>query len=357
MAIELKILCKCGSKYKFDVEPVNSRLPAPVACPVCKLDGTEEGNRILEELVSVNVSNESQTGAPAVSVAPTAEANVPRAAVPAVPRNAAEYAAARQSTAAPLSPPKPDGTGVSRIHVAAVAHPEPVPAPAAIPAPSAPIPPASKQKYANGDSRMGLGVLGSIVSGIIGLIVWYYVLLNLRRAGWGAWGVGLIVGYGTLLLARRGSRALGLTAGAVALVVILLGQFMANNTIRNETEALISQTITEMYDADLAFSKKAVAAKSDEELKTVIAEINSEEGDRITEADITTEELADFKREELPNLRKLANGSLTKTEYRKERQAMLAPFLELGVRNAFSFVTLIFLFLGVGTAFQVAAKV
>jgi Zn-dependent protease len=43
--IELKISCTgCGQKYKFDVTPVDGRMPFTVACPVCQLDGTSHAN-------------------------------------------------------------------------------------------------------------------------------------------------------------------------------------------------------------------------------------------------------------------------------------------------------------------------
>ncbi len=45
--ITVKILCGCGQKYAFDVEPYNGRMPASVQCPICKADGTAAANEIL----------------------------------------------------------------------------------------------------------------------------------------------------------------------------------------------------------------------------------------------------------------------------------------------------------------------
>jgi uncharacterized protein YxjI len=45
--ITVKILCGCGQKYAFDVEPYNGRMPAAVQCPICKADGTAAANDIL----------------------------------------------------------------------------------------------------------------------------------------------------------------------------------------------------------------------------------------------------------------------------------------------------------------------
>src|SRR5688572_19543223 len=44
--MEIKILCSCGTKYKFDVEPITGLLPAPVKCPVCSADKTTNGHEL-----------------------------------------------------------------------------------------------------------------------------------------------------------------------------------------------------------------------------------------------------------------------------------------------------------------------
>jgi uncharacterized protein YxjI len=42
--MEIKIECGCGTKYKFDAEPVNGRMPVQVNCPNCGNDGTTDAN-------------------------------------------------------------------------------------------------------------------------------------------------------------------------------------------------------------------------------------------------------------------------------------------------------------------------
>jgi hypothetical protein len=42
--MELKVVCQCGQKYKFDVEPVNGQMPFTVNCPLCNADGTGRPN-------------------------------------------------------------------------------------------------------------------------------------------------------------------------------------------------------------------------------------------------------------------------------------------------------------------------
>jgi hypothetical protein len=54
-AIPLKISCACDQRYAFEIIPREGRMPASVACPACKRDGTGEANRQLAELLRLPV--------------------------------------------------------------------------------------------------------------------------------------------------------------------------------------------------------------------------------------------------------------------------------------------------------------
>jgi outer membrane protein assembly factor BamB len=45
----IKIQCPCGSKYSFEVDPVEGRMPFAVHCPTCHAEGTETANQIIAE--------------------------------------------------------------------------------------------------------------------------------------------------------------------------------------------------------------------------------------------------------------------------------------------------------------------
>ena len=45
--MEIKVTCACGSRYKFDVEPINNRMPTAVQCPTCGADGTASANAVI----------------------------------------------------------------------------------------------------------------------------------------------------------------------------------------------------------------------------------------------------------------------------------------------------------------------
>ena len=79
---EVKIQCPCGTRYVFDVEPMDGQMPSAVQCPECAADGTAAANQILRAKsggpVRINVV------AHAAPTAPTAPPPTAFAASPAV---------------------------------------------------------------------------------------------------------------------------------------------------------------------------------------------------------------------------------------------------------------------------------
>ena len=52
--IPIKILCGCGQKYAFDVEPIGGRIAHAVQCPVCGSAGTLAANQMIAEHLALN---------------------------------------------------------------------------------------------------------------------------------------------------------------------------------------------------------------------------------------------------------------------------------------------------------------
>jgi hypothetical protein len=50
--IPVKIICACGQKYAFDVQPVGGRMPVPVFCPACSRDGTNDANQFIARVLN-----------------------------------------------------------------------------------------------------------------------------------------------------------------------------------------------------------------------------------------------------------------------------------------------------------------
>ena len=194
--MELKVVCNCGQKYIFEVEPESGRMPVKVACPSCGADGTASADEALSGLFP--------NPQPPIPVA---------AAVPAQP--------------APVTPPAPPPLGAPaglRINRVPAAEPSPQLAIADAPRAAAPLRPvASPAGVANANTgagySLGLGVLGAFLGAAVGagLMYGFFALTDFRFPLMGTC-IGLLTGLGARLLARGTDMTLGAIAGAIALL-------------------------------------------------------------------------------------------------------------------------------------------
>ncbi len=64
--MNIKVQCGCGTRYSFEVEPREGRMPFPVQCPACHADGTEAANQIIAATPAPRLSIEPAPSADAV---------------------------------------------------------------------------------------------------------------------------------------------------------------------------------------------------------------------------------------------------------------------------------------------------
>jgi hypothetical protein len=209
--MELKLICQCGQKYKFDVEPVNGQMPFTVNCPICKLDGTAKAN----EMLAIRTTTPPVAGHQ-VAPPPIFQAAPPLPPVGGTRINQATPAAA--SVPPPLSP-----TAGLRINKEA---PAPISAVAppllgAAPPPIAGMPSARDQQKIkqkeSGQFSLVRGILGAVIGAVVGcgLMYAFYEWAHFRFPIMGI-AVGAAVGYGARWLGRGTENTLGVISGAIA---------------------------------------------------------------------------------------------------------------------------------------------
>ncbi len=298
----VKILCTCGTKYSFDVDPVNGRMPAAVACPSCQTDGTEAANEFLRHAASV--------APPAVRVAPPA--------------------------------------------VAAAAPPSPVP-PMAAPSPITP-PPAraaggTAKKRGYGEPNLLLGTLGAAGGAFIGMMIWFGIIYGTNtEVGIIAWAVGGITGFGCRVLGAGYSQKLGLIAAACAFVAIVGGEYLAT---RSAFHKVLAGALEGAYDSRMTYAQEAVKLESDAQIRTFLAAQESEDDTKVDPESITAEDLKNFRERELPELKEFVKGRPSKTEYERDITAKITSALQgLIWKESLSLWTFLWLFLGVGSAYR-----
>lgn len=378
--MEIKIFCDCGAKYKFDTEPVNGFLPGPVQCPVCGVDGTAKGNAIIQASLAAAPAVESTLSAatpspviaipktspaPAIAIPPSGAAAPKGFVAPVIPRSSKAAAAQVESTAPPPPPqtppipipvPIPVGGAVSpkaaanKLSVASVHAPTaatpPPPPPAGQPfdAGTPPIPPTSSVTTnspipANGPS-VSRGLIGVALASFVSLLVWFAITtVFFSRLKWLAVGIGLFIGWTGRKMGRTSSPKLAFAASIATVMIMLFGSLWAGH---READLLTDKTLKEMYDSEVAYAKEAVKAKTDEEIAAVINNgpgnsSDDEDGIRQISAkstEVDSEVVSDWKRKELPELRKLASGQISRYAYEREHRPLVETVF--GVATLFS---------------------
>ncbi len=106
--MEIKIVCGCGTKYKFDAEPIEGRMPWPVRCPGCGVEGTAQANEIIQAGPPAPVSIPTIPEPPALPAGPrlrvrTEDSAAPTGEIPGNPPPPHPAASSRPTTLAPLA--------------------------------------------------------------------------------------------------------------------------------------------------------------------------------------------------------------------------------------------------------------
>lgn len=351
--MEIKIQCDCGQKFKFDVEPVNGRMPWEVNCPVCGASGTDKANWIIAHNAPASISAPlSPIGS--LSSAPPAGVPIPTAAPVAEPVAAAVVATPS------AEPPKPRLV-ISRPQGAAAHAPAPQPV-VPRPVPSRVMLPTVEREEPSTNTLFFRGVMGSFVGALLGMGIWYGIALATGyQIGIVAWGVGALTGFGARLMAREGNTALGVVSALFAAMAILMGGTLAvHHILMKEIGDFSPESVAhEAYVEGVKEAKEAGPLETDAQIKAYLAKREEVTGAEITQADID-----EFKKDELPEMNELASGNLTEEEYikrfKKETGAAsgivsAAAWVGCFIANLLSLWTFLWLFLGCASAYKLGA--
>jgi hypothetical protein len=180
--MELKVVCNCGQKYKFDVEPINGRMPMTVNCPVCGLDGTPTAN---DELARMGVA----------LLAPTP----------------------------PAPPTGPARVTIQRAQAPPVVEPPPI---AAAPPSTRTIgprtaPALAQQPASAASNSMVMGILGAVIGAAAGTGIVYgvSVAMDFRFPLFGTV-AGILTGLGARLMYRGRNQTLGVISAVLSGIAI-----------------------------------------------------------------------------------------------------------------------------------------
>jgi len=310
--MELKVQCDCGQKYKFDVEPVNGRMPFTVACPICGADGTAKANAIFSE---------------------TYVHQIPAPPTPFRPASVPPRPTSPPTTPPPLTPEQPR----LRVNIPAVGAPAPSTpppiSPLAAPAPlSRTMTSFAKQSVADAQTQPGgkpsfaLGLLGGFLGALIGATIYYLVFKVIGYSITGfqtrlvatflALGVGGLAGFGAHFLGKgEGSKELGgITAILVVAGVIGAQYFVALGWWHKTTHGFEDAGFAMIVDTAKEVAK-AIPTGSDAEIRNYLAKDAVGEDEKPDPKAISDDDVKQFREKQLPEFQDLASGKETKEQY------------------------------------------
>jgi hypothetical protein len=197
---------------------------------------------------------------------------------------------------------------------------------------------------------MALGTAGAVSAACLGMLVWY-LLIKWTNTEFGivAWGVGGLTGVGCRVLGGGYSQKLGVIAGLCAFLAIVGGEFLATHTAYSR---FVNEFLGTAYQEQMAFAQRAVQAETETEVKAFLA-AEKDDGTGRTE-DVTPDEIREFRNSNLPKLKAFVEGQPSRQEF---EATVRASFNSMGVKasllkHSVSLWTLLWLFLGVGTAYR-----
>lgn len=106
----VKVLCECGTKFAFDIEPIGGKMPAPISCPSCSRDATEAANEVIAAQLGMTAVPSGAVSAPPVQPASGAPLTV---APPAAGVSSMRVAGSAVPSVAPVTAAESPGSELS----------------------------------------------------------------------------------------------------------------------------------------------------------------------------------------------------------------------------------------------------
>jgi hypothetical protein len=283
--IELKVQCDCGQKYKFDVEPINGRMPFTVNCPVCGVDGTDKANALLQQVLMQKIAQPSS-----------------------LPPQEQPKLRISNSTYTPSSLVSPTISPVTA---------ESSPAPRPLTGLARPLSAVTSEKNGKNPS-FAMGLLGGLIGALIGATIYFFIFkysgLQFKLL---ALGVGGLAGWGAELLGKgEGSKELGgITAVFVLASIIAAQYFVALSSWHKGLAIGISDSAYAVSVREAKQAVRAIPTGSDVEIRNYLAKAVVEDGDKPNPNSISDGEVKQFREKNLPELYDLASGKITEEQY------------------------------------------
>lgn len=212
---------------------------------------------------------------------------------------------------------------------------EAAPEPAAAPAPRyVPNVPTLNPLVDDYDMRaFGKGLLGAALGALVGGVAIYLLFAHTGvRLKLLALGVGFLAGMGARLLGKDRSKQLGMLGAMLSIGMIVGAQYLVVwKWFHEEDSAEKADPSKSEYELRVEEARNVVAAipnGTDQEIRLYLAKEQAEEGEKPDPKSVDPDDIQEFKTEDLPQYRKLADGAITKEQFEKELSEQAAVSAE-----------------------------
>ncbi len=205
-------------------------------------------------------------------------------------------------------------------------------------------------------------IIVSAIAAVIGALAWALISWKTGyEIGYVAWGIGIIVGLASASTGGRGT-AMGVWCGALALAAIFCGKVLANefSTDTQLREFAREQYNRQYYDTLVLDAQALDTLTDDQSFRQFIFDREYVDLSTVTQVeDVSQQDIAAFKEYSLPELREISNGSLS---FEAWQQSSVDNFVSSvrgsisridSLKDSLSLFDLLWVFLGVSTAFKI----
>jgi len=199
-----------------------------------------------------------------------------------------------------------------------------------------------------------VGVFAAAGTALAGMLAWYgLTVLTGYELGWASWVLGALVGFVTLKAARGPDRTMGALAAACSVLAILGGGYLA---VSHSQDLRLSDEVDRIYGKMMALAPRVCGAQTEDEIRTVIAELNCEDDtDKPNLAAVSEDQMMSFENETRPRYRAALEGNPTRNRFGGD---FIASHRQNGtaiLKESLSVWTFLWVILGGSIAFVVAA--
>ncbi|NVK89193.1 MAG: hypothetical protein HWE13_13745 [Gammaproteobacteria bacterium] len=205
-------------------------------------------------------------------------------------------------------------------------------------------------------------IIAAVVATVIGAFVWQGIAIAFEvELGYIAWGIGGLIGVAALMFDARG-QTIGIICGVLAVVAIFAGKYMAYDSLKETWQQEFLGFGTEFteefrsdYEQEKLFAQEYEQVKyDDEKLKVLIFEWGYTDANQVS--DMGDADIAFFRDNVASRLEQLNQNNMTFEQWHASVFATIPEVLSTTdlMKENFGAIDLIFLFLGVGTAYRLA---